>query len=238
MRIKIKVTHVARIFFISFVALVYTTNASAQLGNLMKIVGKSDNGNSGNSAAELDTQLTAVKRQFVSATSSMLLAHSITLESIGKKDDAAKYAAEAKALSGSDCDSSCLKRTIKVTDDASKQSREAMESHGKLSEESAAILSTAVTPYIEGTVQGVGLPAAYTSWADNAKGSLAALQSDPITAAKYSGLISEIPEIAQVAASLPAYISEWSSTTSNFIKFASDSGVSTGDLESKAKELF
>ncbi len=225
--------------FTVFFAFLASSPAQAQLNGLKGLLGNKG-GDVANllSSKDLKAGYNEITYNFVDASKNMLTAHAITLEALGHKEKAAEYALIAEGLSAGDCKSSCVKKTLIVSKEANAEALRAMETSEEIDEESKKLLSTAVEPYLRGTILAARLPAQYSNWINNAKNGLSSVKSNPIKARKYIKIARQIPEVAKVSAALPSLIKNWSSTTKNFSKLAKKSGVDTKSLDEKVSEEF
>ena len=182
--------------------------------------------------------LTTLRARYVSAASDLLTAQSIVLLALGQKEDADRFAAEANNLSKGECNSSCMKRTVTVSEEAVAKSNEAMAKSDVITAEAKDILATAEPAFLRGTVSAAVLPLEFANWISNAKNKVQAVSANPLEIAAVGQLALEVPEVVEVATSLPELVSKWSKTASDFSAFAKKNGVDTKTLDKEAKKKF
>ena len=215
------------------------TPAHAQFGKFKDLVDSSVGNNSGlMSRKELKAGYSEITSNFVYTSQNMLRAHSITLEALGKKEEAAKYSQYADSMTLGDCKSTCVKNTIIVSQEANSEAQSALETSETLSEESKSILASAVDPYLQGTLSAVKLPKQYSSWVNNAKDTMQGAKSNPLAIRKLISIGQQIPQAVEVTTELPGLINQWQKTTRNFNRVATQAGIDTKEIDASLDEEF
>jgi len=185
------------------------------------------------SPQDLEGSLTTINVRFALSMQEMLLAQSFTLAALGDKARADQLSSEANSLQGVN-DINTVSRSITVSEDASKEINDKMNSSQTLDAQSKGTLAMAVPHYGSGMLHATHLPGDYQAWIGNAKATVNGMGNNPLNnLGSGARLARDLPDVVEVTSHLPDLLSTWSDTTNNFMKYAHGNKVDTGDLASK-----
>jgi hypothetical protein len=207
--------------------------ANAQFGALGGMMGGSNSSAPTTmSSDDLGNNLSSLNLRFAKAMQEMLRAQGYTIAALGDKAEADRLSSQADSLEGKD-DINTVSRSISMSEDCSKEIDSKAGSSGALDAQSKALLASAVPHYALGMVQAAQLPVEYQRWVGNAQATVNGMRSNPMNIIGGGRLAGKLKDVIEVTAHLPDLISTWSSTTSNFAKFAQGNKVDTSGLSGK-----
>jgi len=187
------------------------------------------------SPADLSTGLSGLSTSFAASFQNMLVAESHSAKAFGLKAEAEQLEKTAGYYSkGNVEDYDQVERDVTISADTQAKIDQKMASAKTTDAAAKAQLSAAAPYYALGTAHAAMLPGQYAAWVNRAQ---ASLKNNPVSLASNSGLVAQVPKVAQLSARLPDLTAKWISVTKGFVTFTQKQKIDTGDLSAKVGEL-
>jgi hypothetical protein len=187
------------------------------------------------SPADLSASLGGLSITFASSFQNMLLAESLSAKAFGLKAEAEQLEKTAAYYGkGNIEDYDQVGRDVTVSADTQAKIDQKMAAATTTDAAAKKQLSAAAPYYALGTAHAAALPGQYAAWVARAQ---ASMKSNPVALASNSGLVAQVPKVAQLSTRLPDLTTKWISVTKGFVTFTHKQKIDTGDLSSKVGEL-
>ncbi|MEI9987028.1 MAG: hypothetical protein WDN69_30030 [Aliidongia sp.] len=187
------------------------------------------------SPADLSTSLGGLSTTFAASFQNMLLAESLSAKAFGLKAESEQLEKTAAYYGkGNIEDYDQVGRDVTVAADTQAKIDQKMAAATTTDAAAKKQLSAAAPYYAVGTAHAATLPGQYAAWVARAQ---ATMKSNPVALASNSGLVTQVPKVAQLSTRLPDLTAKWISVTKGFVTFTHKQKIDTGDLSSKVGEL-